>query len=634
MSESSPVIKLKAKERGQGLVEFALILPVFLLLVWGIVEFGRLLVMYTEVSNAAREAVRYGVARGLPGDVAHPTDCDGIARQGSAVTGLVSLDGDCSDGVCDFEIGYDHGDGAVFGYCADSPQPDVRPGDRMVITVTHQIQPLVLFQNAGPFELSFTAARTIVGAGIEMEAIGEVGGVTQAPTLEFHLVTTSTCEGFFTWSEIPDADVYLLYRTVPSPFYVLGSTTQDFERYPITDTLSRPTLDNGLGFQVLGSNTGGNGPLSNLVTIGGCAELLPAPDPFTLTVTQTNPTCAGIFSWGAVGGALGYHLYEATGGQVISTTATNADWAPLSNGQVYTVRAYDADNEGYASAPLTVSGCALEAPTVSLITDQKTPPCQGHLTWNIVADATSYNVYRDDSPLDTVTSPRYPAALSIGVANGQWFEVTAYNDGTGESPYSTPVTVTECWEGKTVDVTYWLHSTPTPPNWHGPAPPPLTMDERAPSHDTLYNYNGDDPLKPGREVLKGGGTPPGEIDTSDYLMWHSPSPSVPMSFENNATLTVWGRNSHNVAVVATARLYTRVGSTYTLRGTATRQMLAYEGAPPNDWVPLTFTFATTGVQWPAGSELVVWLTSDNNQSLEFAYDTISYSSNLTFQGKW
>ena len=57
MSENSPVIKLKAKERGQGLVEFALILPLFLLLVWGIIEFGRLLVMYTEVSNAAREAV-------------------------------------------------------------------------------------------------------------------------------------------------------------------------------------------------------------------------------------------------------------------------------------------------------------------------------------------------------------------------------------------------------------------------------------------------------------------------------------------------------------------------------------------------------------------------------------------------
>ncbi len=58
----------KDKQVGQGLVEFALILPVLLLLMWGIIEFGRMLVMYTEVSNAAREAIRYSVARGMPGE--------------------------------------------------------------------------------------------------------------------------------------------------------------------------------------------------------------------------------------------------------------------------------------------------------------------------------------------------------------------------------------------------------------------------------------------------------------------------------------------------------------------------------------------------------------------------------------
>jgi Flp pilus assembly protein TadG len=46
--------------RGQGLVEFALILPVLLLFMLGIMEFGRVLYIYTEVSNAAREALRAG----------------------------------------------------------------------------------------------------------------------------------------------------------------------------------------------------------------------------------------------------------------------------------------------------------------------------------------------------------------------------------------------------------------------------------------------------------------------------------------------------------------------------------------------------------------------------------------------
>jgi Flp pilus assembly protein TadG len=56
--------KASEKQAGQGFVEFALILPVLLLLMFGVIEFGRLLFIYTEVSNATREAVRFGVVRG------------------------------------------------------------------------------------------------------------------------------------------------------------------------------------------------------------------------------------------------------------------------------------------------------------------------------------------------------------------------------------------------------------------------------------------------------------------------------------------------------------------------------------------------------------------------------------------
>ena len=63
----------------QGLVEFALILPVLLLLVLGIVEFGRMMLMISSVSTASRDAVRYAVsvgegATGIP----HYQDCLGI----------------------------------------------------------------------------------------------------------------------------------------------------------------------------------------------------------------------------------------------------------------------------------------------------------------------------------------------------------------------------------------------------------------------------------------------------------------------------------------------------------------------------------------------------------------------------
>ena len=47
--------------RGQSLVEFALIVPVFLLIVMGVFDFGRAIVAYNQVSNAARAATRTGI---------------------------------------------------------------------------------------------------------------------------------------------------------------------------------------------------------------------------------------------------------------------------------------------------------------------------------------------------------------------------------------------------------------------------------------------------------------------------------------------------------------------------------------------------------------------------------------------
>ena len=58
----------RKKTLAQGIVEFALILPILLLLVLGIIEFGRLIFMYAIVTSSSREAVRYGAATGaLPG---------------------------------------------------------------------------------------------------------------------------------------------------------------------------------------------------------------------------------------------------------------------------------------------------------------------------------------------------------------------------------------------------------------------------------------------------------------------------------------------------------------------------------------------------------------------------------------
>ena len=55
------LFKTLRRENGQALVEMALILPILILLFWGIVEFGRLGHSYLTVTHAAREGARLGV---------------------------------------------------------------------------------------------------------------------------------------------------------------------------------------------------------------------------------------------------------------------------------------------------------------------------------------------------------------------------------------------------------------------------------------------------------------------------------------------------------------------------------------------------------------------------------------------
>jgi Flp pilus assembly protein TadG len=47
--------------RGQTLVEFALILPIFVLVLVGIFDFGRAIYGFNTISNASRQAVRVGI---------------------------------------------------------------------------------------------------------------------------------------------------------------------------------------------------------------------------------------------------------------------------------------------------------------------------------------------------------------------------------------------------------------------------------------------------------------------------------------------------------------------------------------------------------------------------------------------
>ena len=72
----SRLVGLRRRARGEGgkaLVEFALVAMVFLLFVFGIIDFSRAYQSWVTVQHAAREGARYGVTGRTDCDIASPT---------------------------------------------------------------------------------------------------------------------------------------------------------------------------------------------------------------------------------------------------------------------------------------------------------------------------------------------------------------------------------------------------------------------------------------------------------------------------------------------------------------------------------------------------------------------------------
>ena len=127
---------MKKTETGQGIVEFALVIPIILVLIVGIFEAGRAIWIYSAVTNASREAARYGSAAGDNGSgTPRYIDCAGIraiARQQGAPGNVQNAD---------ITISYDSGPGTSSkGSCPVSAGSIVL-GDRIIVQVVGHFTP-------------------------------------------------------------------------------------------------------------------------------------------------------------------------------------------------------------------------------------------------------------------------------------------------------------------------------------------------------------------------------------------------------------------------------------------------------------------------------------------------------------
>ena len=65
--------------RGQALVEFALVLPIMILMFMGVFDLGRFIFADNEISNAAREGVRTGIVNQYAPDIRNRAAAQAVA---------------------------------------------------------------------------------------------------------------------------------------------------------------------------------------------------------------------------------------------------------------------------------------------------------------------------------------------------------------------------------------------------------------------------------------------------------------------------------------------------------------------------------------------------------------------------
>ncbi len=185
------------KSKAQAMVEFAIALPVLLMLLYGILETGRLVFLYSTVVNASRQAVRWGSATGI-GNGTEPRyqDCDGI-RSAAKAAGYLGPFTDSN-----ITIQWDNGPGlAKTPYCAAGAGSDntFNPtnASRITVTVTKQFTPVV--SGLVPFiqrNITATSSRTIL-VSIPIQPL-TTPTPTYTPTNTFTPTITNTPTNTFT----------------------------------------------------------------------------------------------------------------------------------------------------------------------------------------------------------------------------------------------------------------------------------------------------------------------------------------------------------------------------------------------------------------------------------------------------
>jgi Flp pilus assembly protein TadG len=151
------------KMKAQGVVEFALVLTLLLMIIYGILEVGRLIFIDSIVVTAAREAARYGSATGVVPGTNQYKDCDGIIASAKRVDFLNVIN------VADIHIRYITDTGSsdaasLAGMTTCPPSAAIKSGYRIRVDVSTSFVPLEGLVPLRPMTLRSSNVRTLLGS--------------------------------------------------------------------------------------------------------------------------------------------------------------------------------------------------------------------------------------------------------------------------------------------------------------------------------------------------------------------------------------------------------------------------------------------------------------------------------------
>lgn len=143
------------KEKGQGMVEFALVLPILLVIIFGLMEMGRLLLAYSSVTTATRQGARYGSTTGDNGSgTPRYLDCDGIKAEALKAGRWGGLT------ASDITITY-YSTSSGTKTCANVSASDIGWGDRVEVQAVVTFSTIVPLVGIPDIPITSSSSRTI-----------------------------------------------------------------------------------------------------------------------------------------------------------------------------------------------------------------------------------------------------------------------------------------------------------------------------------------------------------------------------------------------------------------------------------------------------------------------------------------